>query len=692
MAKTWRIVSARRPMPSSCPTSAYLLSCWRRWAWSQPRRRLSSSLLASPAGLAAGLVVVGLALALGLYNPLTFVLYKLVPGFDLFRAPARWMILALFGVSVLAGYGLRAVPFRLRSASDKGPAPRQSNSRRLLALVGLAALGLALLALQQWPGGLTLVLWLFTGLLTLALAIGRQGGRWRQILLVGVLLAELTAASLALEHTRPTAPEAVTSLRTAPAHLLAAAREDQAAGQLPGRFLSLSGITYDPGDLADIQQMLGPQLPAQAVYDFVVATKLQEIVAPNLPLLWRLPAVDGYDGGVLPLRRYVDLQTLFVPADKLSPDGRLREQLESIPPGRLLRLLGVEHVITDKGFDVWYEGAYYDLELSNRLEPGQSVTIERADRLEATGLGIFSHLEGANSLPTGTPVAEVHVEGADDADEVFVLRTGADTAEGQWTVATSHPQPESRQPWPREQAGWDYLARHELSSPLTPKRLVVRNLAPSGTLVLRGITLLDDRTGTHAALTLPSDGDFQRVHSGDVKIYRSLDALPRAYLVGQTLLVPDNKGAIAALAQDAFEPADKVVLFESEVTSTGLTDELQSIDPAASAGRVTVSSHEPERVALQINLPAPGVLVLSDSWYPGWQATVDGQPVPVLRANLLFRAVVVPAGVHDVVFEFVPDGLRTGAAAALLAGLVLAGLLVTAAILARKHPRPGVSV
>ena len=336
------------------------------------RRRLSSGLLASPAGLAAGLVVIGLALALGLYNPLTFVLYKLVPGFDLFRAPARWMILALFGVSVLAGYGLQAVPFRLRAAPDKGPAPRPSNSRRrLLALVGLATLGLALLVLQQWPGGLTLLLWLLAGLLTLALAIGRKGGPWRQILLVGVLLAELTAASLALEHTRPTAPEAVSSLRTAPAHLLAAAREDQAAGRIPGRFLSLSGITYDPGDLADIQQMLGPQLPAQAVYDFVVATKLQEIVAPNLPLLWRLPAVDGYDGGVLPLRRYVDLQTLFVPADKLSPDGRLREQLESIPPGRLLRLLGVEHVITDKGFDVWYDGVYYDLELSNRLEPGQ---------------------------------------------------------------------------------------------------------------------------------------------------------------------------------------------------------------------------------------------------------------------------------------------------------------------------------
>ena len=654
------------------------------------RRRLSSGLLASPAGLAAGLTVIGLALALGLYNPLTFVLYKIVPGFDLFRAPARWMILALFGVSVLVAFGLQAVPFSLRAGPGEGPGPRPTDKRRrLLVLLGLAVLGLALLVLQQWPGGLTLLLWLSAGLLTLALAFGRKRGTWRQILLLGVLLAELAAGSLALEHTRPTAPEAVSSLRTAPAHLLAAAREDQAAGRIPGRFLSLSGITYDPGDLADIQQMLGPQLPAQAVYDFVVAAKLQEIVAPNLPLLWRLPAVDGYDGGVLPLRRYVDLQTLFVPADKLSPDGRLREQLESVPSGRLLRLLGVEHVITDKSFDVWHDGVYYDLEFSNRLDPGQMATLERADRLEATALGIFSHLEDAGSLPAGTPVAEVRVEGGDGTVQTFVLQAGVDTAEGQWTTAVAHPQPDSRQPWPREQAGWDYLARHELATPITPKRLVVRNLAPMGTLVLRGITLLDDRTGTHAALTLPSDGDFKRVHSGDVKIYRTLDALPRAYLVGQTTFVPDDAGVLAALADGAFEPADKVVLLEPEVASAGLSDELQLIDSAASTGRVTVNSYEPERIALQVDLLAPGVLVLSDSWYPGWRATVDGQPVSVLRANLLFRAVVVPAGVHDVVFEFVPDGLRAGAAAALLAGLVLAGLLVTATILARKHPRLG---
>ena len=69
-------------------------------------RRTPGSALRSPRGLALALAAVGFALALGLYDPLYFVLYKLVPGFDLFRAPARWMLLYTVGVAILAGYGV----------------------------------------------------------------------------------------------------------------------------------------------------------------------------------------------------------------------------------------------------------------------------------------------------------------------------------------------------------------------------------------------------------------------------------------------------------------------------------------------------------------------------------------------------------------------------------------------------------
>ncbi len=109
---------------------------------------------------------------------------------------------------------------------------------------------------------------------------------------------------------------------------------------------------------------------------------------------------------------------------------------DAVPPSRLLRLLGVEHVITDKGFDVWWDGVYYDLELSTRLKPGEAVVVQEADRLEATGLGLWSHLDGGAALPDGAPVAEVLVEG-DGGSETLLLRAGQQTAEGQWSAAAA---------------------------------------------------------------------------------------------------------------------------------------------------------------------------------------------------------------------------------------------------------------
>jgi uncharacterized membrane protein YfhO len=71
-------------------------------------------------------------------------------------------------------------------------------------------------------------------------------------------------------------------------------------------------------------------------------------------------------------------------------------------------------------------------------------------------------------------------------------------------------------------------------------------------------------------------------------------------------------------------------------------------------------------VVLEVTTSQPGYLVLADTWYPGWTATIDGRSSPVLRADLAFRAVALPnAGTHRVVFRYFPVGLRAGLAMSL---------------------------
>jgi hypothetical protein len=91
-------------------------------------------------------------------------------------------------------------------------------------------------------------------------------------------------------------------------------------------------------------------------------------------------------------------------------------------------------------------------------------------------------------------------------------------------------------------------------------------------------------------------------------------------------------------------------------------------------GRVRVAMDEPQRIVVRVDAPADGVLVVADTWYTGWTSEVDGQPVDLRPAHGVFRAVNVPAGHHDVVFEFQPLSFRLGAVGSVL-GLALAAVL-----------------
>jgi uncharacterized membrane protein YfhO len=78
-------------------------------------------------------------------------------------------------------------------------------------------------------------------------------------------------------------------------------------------------------------------------------------------------------------------------------------------------------------------------------------------------------------------------------------------------------------------------------------------------------------------------------------------------------------------------------------------------------------------VELRASSQARSLLVLADSYYPGWRVSVDGRPATVIRADHAFRGVVLPAGSHTVRFWYVDDRFRLGL---VLAGLTILGLLL----------------
>jgi hypothetical protein len=96
-------------------------------------------------------------------------------------------------------------------------------------------------------------------------------------------------------------------------------------------------------------------------------------------------------------------------------------------------------------------------------------------------------------------------------------------------------------------------------------------------------------------------------------------------------------------------------------------------DPSASA---TVVAHTEGSYRIQYRAASPSLLKLTESWFPGWHATVGGTELPVVRVDHAFMGTVVPAGAGEAIFEYRPNRFRVGAAISALAAMLLAAIAV----------------
>ena len=160
---------------------------------------------------------------------------------------------------------------------------------------------------------------------------------------------------------------------------------------------------------------------------------------------------------------------------------------------------------------------------------------------------------------------------------------------------------------------------------------------------------------------------FERVAElpgDDVLLYRP--PVPRARLVHQLVVARDEDAAFERTVDPGRDLRQTAVVEVAGIPVEQI--------PSGAKENVSIASERPEEVRLEVEAAAPGVVVLADTWFPGWEATLDGEPTEILRADHAFRAVAVSAGRHQIVFRYRPLSLRVGflvSALALLATLLL---------------------
>lgn len=581
---------------------------------------------------------VGLLLALGDATPLAAIAYH-VPLWNLFRGAARNLLYFDLAVAVLAAWGASVV------------LPRQPRAVAVAALLVAALIAAcALNAVGPRPAE-----WLRGAVPML---------RWRDPALgLPLLLAALGAAALLVLARWPSALARAVVLGLLAADLFLFAR------RMDHIFLQAQFIGLPPDYIAALKSL--PVDPAAARVAPVYAGDYR--AARRDFGRWRLPSLAGYEP--LMLSRYGEF------AGEMTYYGSMSDSAVVDRP-LFLDLLNAVYLVA-----VWPDpipapdGAprFAPQPLDIALAAGARVHFDLPQPVAASSLDLVTFLSGAPGVADDVVVGHVVVSGADGRTVERPLRAGADTAE--WAhdradvAATVRHRSATR--FEAMTAGGDhghrYLARLPLPAGMAVSAVTITGRMPDARLHVARLALADAASGTSTPIThlhslTRGDARWQPLFRGDRSlVWQNRGALPRAWLVPSTAVLPAP--AILAAVRGGtlpdgqrFDPR-QVALLEDGTASPGAP-----LDPGAGA---RVTAWGPNDLEVETTSAGPAFLVLSEIFYPGWRASIDGAPAPIARTNYVLRGVAVPAGRHRVRFAFRPPLVALGAAISALAALAL---------------------
>jgi len=166
------------------------------------------------------------------------------------------------------------------------------------------------------------------------------------------------------------------------------------------------------------------------------------------------------------------------------------------------------------------------------------------------------------------------------------------------------------------------------------------------------------------------------------KVYRNKDALPRSFIVHQARVIRGRDAILRQMADVEFAPRSYAIVEEK---IDGMPNH-----PTAQSPAPKIVERSLNRVVIEADLEEPGLLVLADSYYPGWKAFVDGKETKIYRMNYVMRGVFMPGGQHRVEFRYDPLSFKVGAIISLTSVVMVAGFLIWLEVNDKRRMRSSV--
>jgi len=635
----------------------------------------------------AALGGVGLLLALGQNSPLNlhFLLW-LVPGMSGLRAPGRFTLVVVLAFAMLAAHGLTWLRVRGRTAGD---APR---SLRLV-LTGLLLAPATIVVVFSIAPGLLLdrpdqvLAAIEHGYLAhprdaLHLSAGDvySGLLWSTNLAnphTRVALAGLAVVAVLLCVWQLTPVLSIRRWPGWPALLVVAVAAD---------LLSFTWWIHPRDTIAHLAEPHPAALTVRNLLDHdshvdgpyrVLASPTVEQVTANRLAPLQIQEANGYSS--LELQRHHALARRILSVDD-----------------DLLDLWNVRYLLEPAEYGPFavHERVRYQPDKALLRAPAGGALSEETFRVApgppVNEIRLVTALVNAASVPQGTPAAEIVLRGA--RGEVLArhqLLTGRDVMEWAWEHPAIHPLVKHvRVPLGGLVYAMDAEGRPEarllsygvvpFEPPVVPTTVDIHSLVPAGEFVVYGAALVDSAGGA-SQLFGRRKTKYREVFRGEgVAIFENTAAYPRAFVVPRARAAPPEATALDLIETQPFRPAEEVVLARDtppDILDAARIHTRASVTSAALGSRQSVSQIEEyglSRISIRVTSSTNGFLVLSDTYYPGWQVLIDGQPQFLFRGDLLFRVVAVPAGTHMVTFRFEPRSVWVGGVVSASALVILA--------------------
>jgi len=173
---------------------------------------------------------------------------------------------------------------------------------------------------------------------------------------------------------------------------------------------------------------------------------------------------------------------------------------------------------------------------------------------------------------------------------------------------------------------------------------------------------------------------FAKVQNG-YQMFIARQVMPRAVLVREAIVLPVEEH-IQYIKNPDFDPQKQVLLEKATINELSFT--LVEENNSKKDDIVKITKYYPNRIELKSDSDNNTYLLLSELYYPGWKAYVDGNDVPILRADYILRAIPLSSGQHDIVFVYRPFSFVCGAVISLITFSILLMLLIILPIFMRN--------